>query len=311
MLRASVTSLKSNVRGLVYKPDGQIRNRWAFQSECLDAAQFIKDRLSTYLVNGSVNSIQYEFTNEETSRTIQFENVLGILPGTKQHSGTYVIAAHYDSMASDEHGWWIDNPFPTQAADDNASGVAVMLEVARVLGQKGAPILPFDLQFVGLTNEEFCVFNDTFGISGSQVFVERTLPNIAGPVKGVFILDCVGYNPLRNHIEIASYKQGRELRLSIDRCLPLLSQDISVVSKTVPSNQTKGLGDLTAFVSSEIPACLFTESIDHERASEKHPGNQYIHTSGDKIDILNFAMMRSFTNLLLIYLSKMAETPKD
>lgn len=49
------------------------------------------------------------------------QNVLGIIEGTDKESGTVILSAHYDHIAG------------CGGADDNASGVAVVLEAARAL----------------------------------------------------------------------------------------------------------------------------------------------------------------------------------
>lgn len=51
-----------------------------------------------------------------------FENVIAVRPGRTKDAGAIVIGAHYDSLPG------------TVGADDNASGVAAMLAIARALG---------------------------------------------------------------------------------------------------------------------------------------------------------------------------------
>jgi len=56
-------------------------------------------------------------------------NVVATLPGTVAPNRTYVISGHYDSRISDVMNFTGDAP----GADDDASGVAVAMELARVL----------------------------------------------------------------------------------------------------------------------------------------------------------------------------------
>jgi Zn-dependent M28 family amino/carboxypeptidase len=70
-------------------------------------------------------------------KRLSFKNVIAKLPG--QSNETIVIGAHYDTA------------FGTPGADDNASGVAVLLELSRLL--KETP-LQKKITFAAFTNEE-------------------------------------------------------------------------------------------------------------------------------------------------------------
>ena len=83
-------------------------------------------------------------------------NLLGTVPPTAGASAYYVVGAHYDTVPS------------TPAADDNASAVAVLLELARSLRQARlkAPVL-----FVAFTLEEPPAHFT--GHQGSRIFVRK------------------------------------------------------------------------------------------------------------------------------------------
>jgi aminopeptidase YwaD len=79
---------------------------------------------------------------------------------------TIVIGAHYDHV-----GWGEENsryrgatPAVHNGADDNASGVAAMLQVAHVLRQK--PLAKYNVLYVAFSGEEL-------GLLGSSAFVEH------------------------------------------------------------------------------------------------------------------------------------------
>ena len=117
---------------------------------------------------------------------ITLKNVIGILPGTNPlYIGqSVVVGAHYDHLG---RGW----PDVREGnkgkihpgADDNASGVAVMLELARVLGKAWQP--ERTVIFVAFTGEEA-------GLLGSDYYVTN---NVRYPVKqaiAILNLDAVG-----------------------------------------------------------------------------------------------------------------------
>jgi Zn-dependent M28 family amino/carboxypeptidase len=89
-------------------------------------------------------------------------NVIALLPGTDPQlmQETIVIGAHRDHF-----GRQAGLLFP--GADDNASGTAVMLEVARVLAKAGTHPRRTIL-FISFSGEEQ-------GLAGSRLYVERPL----------------------------------------------------------------------------------------------------------------------------------------
>ncbi len=92
----------------------------------------------------------------------------------------YLVGAHYDS---------VDNP----GADDNASGVAAVMEQARVLTQ-----YQFDasLVFVAFDREEQ-------GLHGAYAYVAAHDP--AG-IQGMLNLDMIAYNPVEaNYNKVRFY----------------------------------------------------------------------------------------------------------
>lgn len=107
-------------------------------------------------------------------------NVAVFLPGSDPASGRHfvVVSAHLDHLgvASDGDVY--------NGADDNASGVATALEVARVAARSAAPERP--VLFLFPSGEED-------GLWGSRAFVERLLASGAVPVANLN-LDMLGRN---------------------------------------------------------------------------------------------------------------------
>jgi hypothetical protein len=93
-------------------------------------------------------------------------NVVGLLPGNGSTQETVVIGAHYDHLGRVRpYGSGpADPPQIHNGADDNASGTAAVIELARVLaGERG---LRRNLVFVTFSAEEM-------GLLGSAYFVEH------------------------------------------------------------------------------------------------------------------------------------------
>jgi len=96
-------------------------------------------------------------------------NILAERPGTNPKAGSIVLAAHYDSV--------LNSP----GADDNASGVAVVLEMARLFAEKPTPRT---LKIVFFDQEEV-------GLLGSFAFTGK--PENLTNLQAAIILDMVGY----------------------------------------------------------------------------------------------------------------------
>ncbi|NLX96513.1 MAG: M28 family peptidase [Rhodopirellula sp.] len=96
-------------------------------------------------------------------------NVVGVKPGVTRPDEVYIIGAHYDSVG---------NP----GADDNASGVAAVMEIARVL----APY-SFDrtIEFIAFDGEED-------GLFGSLHYTE--FHTVGKQVMGMISADMIAYN---------------------------------------------------------------------------------------------------------------------
>ena len=106
------------------------RNVWRPESMAA-AAGYIR---TTFEEAGYVVTVQ-----SFTSRGLTVSNLEAVLPGHGAADEIIVVGAHYDSVA--------DSP----GADDNASGVAALLELARLLA---GTALPRSVRFVAFANEE-------------------------------------------------------------------------------------------------------------------------------------------------------------
>lgn len=109
------------------------------------------------------------------SAGLRVRNVEATLAGTEHRDEIVLIGAHYDSVIG------------TTGANDNATGVAAMLEIARLLA--GKP-LSRTLRFVAFVNEEPPYFN--WGEMGSQ-FYARDAARRRDPIVAMISLETMGY----------------------------------------------------------------------------------------------------------------------
>lgn len=111
--------------------------------------------------HGNFSVSEHNFTATYNNVTTPQRNIVGVLGGTDAEAGVIVIGAHYDSRSWDLRDFAAYAP----GADDNASGVAAVLEIARIMSQspRNATIL-----FVLFSAEEV-------GRQGSIAFVQDYL----------------------------------------------------------------------------------------------------------------------------------------
>ncbi|MBN1419469.1 MAG: M20/M25/M40 family metallo-hydrolase [Planctomycetes bacterium] len=123
------------------------------------------------------------------------DNVIGVLRGREAPDRLHVIGAHYDSI--NRKG--ADAPAP--GADDNASGIAALIEIARAI--RAAGVRPREtILFVGFAAEEP-------GLLGSKALVNRLKADGAS-VADMISLDVIGYLApgTRRDLSVSSPSRG-------------------------------------------------------------------------------------------------------
>lgn len=163
-----------------------------FGSEGLDrAAEYISEKFQEAGLRPAGEKAGSYFQTWEDSggdpeRRVKMRNVIGVIPGRKEElSGqSVVIGAHYDHLGL---GWpWTGEGNKGKihpGADDNASGVAVLLELARVLGETLKP--DRSIVFAAFTGEEA-------GKKGSRYYAANEKLYPPDKCIGMLNLDTVG-----------------------------------------------------------------------------------------------------------------------
>lgn len=158
------TALYAHVKAL----SADIGSRSVYEYERLDAAKdYIITSLSAMGHKPELQTYLYEGKS--------FSNIIVTITGKDRPREVVLIGAHYDTYAG------------TPGADDNASGVAVLLELCRFLksDQPGRTI-----KFVFFTLEEPPVFRSEF--MGSAVYADRAHEK-GENIVAMLCLEMVGY----------------------------------------------------------------------------------------------------------------------
>ncbi len=210
--------------------------------------------------------------------TVEGCNIIGLLPGTdpKLKDEYVVFGAHYDHLGVDKQVAAGDSIF--NGADDNASGVAVLIELARNLAAV-RQTLQRTVVFVAFDGEEM-------GLWGSNEFVNH--PPV--PIEKIAVmvsLDMVGYYGYSNKLII----EGVGTLKDALRILPQ-TRDLNV--KKIPFETSfMGATDTQPFAKQCVPTLAVTTGV-------KSP----YHKVGDEASLIDYEGTQKVTD----YVTKMALT---
>lgn len=173
-----------------------------------DLGRPLLDRASSRLKVGlNVNTRQ---------RVVTGRNVVAHLEGVKMPS--VLLGGHYDSVPG------------APGANDNASGTAVVLEIARNLASTS---LARQAWFIAFDGEED-------GLHGSRAFVSAAEPQFLSKLKGMLNFDMVGVN--------------ENLRVGGAPSLTALAQE---ADRSISTFQANGGSDHATFARAGVPVLFF------------------------------------------------------
>lgn len=140
-------------------------------------------------------------------------NVVATFKGRRVDADVYIVGAHYDSISESPY-----NASP--GVEDNATGTAALLEMARVFSQF---TLDDTLIFVAYSGEEQ-------GLKGSKHHVSTLLknPNRLN-VRGVYIMDMIGYTKdeeLNCVLEISDTEESTALKDHLAQMAKVYARDL-------------------------------------------------------------------------------------
>jgi hypothetical protein len=136
---------------------------------------FVILKVLRHKINRDYKSITVNIDQKRIAN-YQSQNVIGYIEGTKFPDSIIIVSAHYDHLGTMGQKVF----FP--GANDNASGVAMLLNLAHYYGQKEAPNKT--IVFMAFGAEEA-------GIIGSKFFVEHPLFKL-NKINFVMNLDLLG-----------------------------------------------------------------------------------------------------------------------
>ncbi|HSG27244.1 MAG TPA: M20/M25/M40 family metallo-hydrolase, partial [Candidatus Krumholzibacterium sp.] len=251
---------------------------------------------------------RWQDTAGADGRTVTMTNVIGVLPGSDMTAGaegspgasgegpgspSVVLCAHYDHLGRgwpDVHPGYEGKIHP--GADDNASGVSVMIELARHLARNVKPSR--SIVFAAFTAEES-------GLRGSRHFIETMKGPGGGPGSQAFPLSsCIGAVNLdtvgrlgARKVLILGASSAREWRFIFIGGSYVTGVESEVVTQDIDAS------DNASFVEAGVPAVqLFAgPHEDYHRPSD----------TSDRIDPEGLVKIASLAREALLYLAERKE----
>ena len=244
----------------------------------LEAEGYIKDRLEGMGCPYVLQSYVYG--------GLTFSNIVVTVPGEGARTGSVVVGAHYDTV------------YGTPGADDNASAVAVLLELCRHL-KDHRPLR--NLKLVFFTLEEPPLFKSDN--QGSYIYAKDARARNE-EITAMICLEMLGYygdeaggqafplpgmnfifSTTPNFIAVVGNLQSRDLvvtvRDSIQRACPVPVEAMATL-RYIPGVD---LSDHRSFWDMGYPAVMITDTAMYR--------NPNYHTPNDTIDTLDFQRMAS------------------
>jgi hypothetical protein len=267
----------------------------------LAAQNYLLNELKTIAATSPYPYLQIDvypqqFVMEWAGRQLYPANVIMTVQGTDAEAGVVMVTAHYDTALQQ----WFDGDSYQPGANDNASGVSAVLEIARQMVQKPHRAT---LMFVLFTAEET-------GRQGSLAFVSDFVRTLDIPLKATLNLDIIG-SPMgrrgeRLDNQIRAYSEGPNLG-SPSRQLARLVEVAAI--RYVPSMQVLiqdridragRWGDHMSFSEAGYPSVRLIEAADDATIA---------HTTRDTIDRLDADYLKRNTQVALATLLILASGP--
>jgi hypothetical protein len=255
----------------------------------LNVFSYFGDAIYAFFVKIGDSTVQKETGESSPPRAegaVKLKNVVAVLEGRGPLADeTIVIGAHYDHLGERKTAGGQTIVF--HGANDNASGVAVMLETADILAHRKDK-LPRRVVFVAFSGEELGLLGSLYYVNHPAVPLDKTIAMIN--------LDVVGRMESDTVVSMGAFT-SKTLAEMIDREIKRYELKLDEMSWVYP------VSDHAGFYSRGIPAVFFMTG----------GGFGDMHTPADQADTLNYPGMRKIVLIaadLAVELAKSERRPE-
>jgi hypothetical protein len=210
-------------------------------------------------------------------------NVVASISGKVHPEKKIVIGAHIDACGSRMPDWsqqWSTMPVP--GADDNASGVSVVLELARILSDTAFGFSSeYTIDFVAFGVEETGPAYVGY-LYGSRWYAQKAKDR-GETIVAMFCIDMVGFNDEHLSMDIVTNEPSRWIS---DHIVSVVQQHAIGMTVNVAA-QAYTFSDHAPFWEQGFPAVCLIEGAPPNVTTPLYNANPYYHTSGDTLGQLN------------------------
>lgn len=240
----------------IFSPEQLQQHVSVLAADSLEGRGFgTNEKARQYIINefkkAGLEPIHKNFIDEFSVRVANIrvfgKNVVGIVPGQDPvlKNEFILLGAHYDHL-----GYEIENGTKVvyNGADDNASGVAAIIEIGKKLNEK-KELLKRSVLIAAFDGEET-------GLHGSRQFVAEETVDIS-KVKFMFSLDMVGMYDQHGGVDLgglASLENGKDIlnKVKEDVNIGSTGKSISYRTDTQPFGK-RGIPAVHVFTGTESP----------------------------------------------------------
>ena len=264
----SIENLKQHVRHIHFD-----RNPYDRYVELEQAAQYIQEVFLKFGLEVKEDLFQWEGK--------VYKNIIGEKRGGSSPEKVYILGAHYDTLPG------------TPGADDNASAIAVLLEVARIIQSIS---LNSTVKLIAFSLEEYSYVGSNHYAEMAKKREEKILGMISLEMVGFtslkqnypHTLNSKYYPPLGDFIGIIGNERSKaimeKVRSSFKTHIPQLPTEFLIVPGNGEGMEEARLSDHAPFWDQGLPALMITDT--------GFLRNPNYHLPSDTMETLDFEFMR-------------------
>lgn len=267
-----------------------------------------------------IETIGDTFTGPRAPGGVRVENVLAVQLGTTEPERVVIVQGHIDSRVTDVMDATSDAP----GANDDASGVALVLEAARILSREK---FPATIVYAALSGEEQ-------GLWGGQLLARTTKARdwqVTAVLNNDIVGNTHGVDGAKDAKRVRVFSEGARLSADLDalraqranggendspsralakaiRRVAQRENRLEVIAVHRPDRFQRG-GDQTPFLELGYPAVRFsevTENYDHQHQTLRTENGKFF---GDTIQFMDFPYLAKVTALNIASIRELASAP--
>lgn len=237
-------------------------------------------------------------------------NVVATITGKKDPTKMYVIGAHLDCSASRMGSSVWSTQWKTlhaPGADDNATGVAALLEAARILSDTSFGFhSDYTLKFVAFgAEEQGPAYSDHhFGSRHFAAAVKTSNETLLGEIN----LDMIGYNDSYLYQSIIANETSVSLWRSFLAANDTFNIGLGLNHAEYAVDPGASWSDHASFWENGFPAICLIEYAPPWNNGTFYKANPYYHTSSDTFETVNMELVKRITQATVATVSTLSST---